>query len=339
LTAQLVDIASVSGDEQRLADAVEQALQLPHLTVERVGNNVVARTDLGRDRRVLLAGHLDTVPLADNLPSRLEGDLLYGCGTSDMKSGDAVLLHLAATLADPAYDVTYVLYDNEEVAADLNGLGQLVSRHRDWLDADLAVLMEPTNGLIEAGCQGTLRVDIALSGRRAHSARSWLGANAIHAAAPVLAALSSYQARDVDIDGCVYKEGLQAVAIAGGVAGNVVPDAATVTVNFRFAPDRSEEQALQHVRELFDGYELTVTDSSGGALPGLTAPAARHFVDAVGERPVAKYGWTDVARFSALGIPALNYGPGDPNLAHTREEHVDLRLVTKAADLLRSYLA
>jgi succinyl-diaminopimelate desuccinylase len=339
LTAQLVDVASVSGDEQRLADAVEQALQLPHLAVERVGNNVVARTDLGRDRRVLLAGHLDTVPLADNLPSRLEGDLLYGCGTSDMKSGDAVLLHLAATLADPAYDVTYVLYDNEEVAADLNGLGQLVSRHRDWLDADLAVLMEPTNGLIEAGCQGTLRVDIALSGRRAHSARSWLGANAIHAAAPVLAALSSYQARDVDIDGCVYKEGLQAVAIAGGVAGNVVPDAATVTVNFRFAPDRSEEQALQHVRELFDGYELTVTDSSGGALPGLTAPAARHFVDAVGERPVAKYGWTDVARFSALGIPALNYGPGDPNLAHTREEHVDLRLVTKAADLLRSYLA
>jgi succinyl-diaminopimelate desuccinylase len=339
LTAQLVDIASVSGDEQRLADAVEQALQLPHLAVERVGNNVVARTDLGRDRRVLLAGHLDTVPLADNLPSRLEGDLLYGCGTSDMKSGDAVLLHLAATLADPAYDVTYVLYDNEEVAADLNGLGQLVSRHRDWLDADLAVLMEPTNGLIEAGCQGTLRVDIALSGRRAHSARSWLGDNAIHAAAPVLAALSSYQARDVDIDGCVYKEGLQAVAIAGGVAGNVVPDAATVTVNFRFAPDRSEEQALQHVRELFDGYDLTLTDSSGGALPGLTAPAARHFVDAVGERPVAKYGWTDVARFSALGIPALNYGPGDPNLAHTREEHVDLRLVTKAADLLRSYLA
>jgi succinyl-diaminopimelate desuccinylase len=339
LTAQLVDIASVSGDEQRLADVVEQALQLPHLTVDRVGNNVVARTGLGRDRRVLLAGHLDTVPLADNLPSRLDGDLLYGCGTSDMKSGDAVLLHLAATLADPAYDVTYVLYDNEEVAADLNGLGRLVSEHRDWLDADLAVLMEPTNGLIEAGCQGTLRVDIALSGRRAHSARSWLGDNAIHAAAPVLAALSAYQARDVDIDGCVYKEGLQAVAIAGGVAGNVVPDAATVAVNFRFAPDRSEEQALQHVREVFDGYDLTVTDSSGGALPGLTAPAARHFVDAVGERPVAKYGWTDVARFSALGIPALNYGPGDPNLAHTREEHVDLRLVTKAADLLRSYLA
>ena len=339
LTAQLVDVESVSGNEAALADLVEQALQLPHLTVDRMGNNVVARTRLGRDRTVLLAGHLDTVPIADNVPSRREGGLLFGCGTSDMKSGVAVILHLAATLASPAYDVTYVLYDNEEVAAEDNGLGHLVRERRDWLEADLAVLMEPTNGLIEAGCQGTLRVDIPLTGRRAHSARSWLGENAIHAAAPVLATLSAYHPRDVDIDGCVYKEGLQAVAISGGVAGNVVPDEAKVTVNFRFAPDRSEEQALAHVREVFDGYELTVTDSSPGALPGLKAAAAQHFVDAVGEVPVAKYGWTDVARFSELGIPALNYGPGDPNLAHTRDEHVDLRLVTKATDLLRSYLA
>ena len=339
LTAQLVDVPSVSGDEARLADLVEQALALDHLRVDRVGNNVVARTQLGRERRVLLAGHLDTVPIADNVPSRREGDLLHGCGTSDMKSGDAVLLHLAATLTEPAYDVTYVLYDCEEVEASRNGLAHLVRDHRDWLEADLAILMEPTNGLIEAGCQGTLRVEIPLQGKRSHSARSWLGRNAIHAAAPVLAALATYEPRDVDIDGCVYREGLQAVAIRGGVAGNVVPDEATVTVNFRFAPDRSEAEALAHVQEVFPGYELVLTDSSGGALPGLTAPATRHFVEAVGEKPVAKYGWTDVARFSALGIPALNFGPGDPNLAHTREEHCDLRLVTRAADVLRAYLA
>ena len=339
LTAQLVDVESVSGAEERLADLVQQALTLDHLTVERVGNNVVARTHLGRERRVLLAGHLDTVPVADNVPSRREGDLLYGCGTSDMKSGDAVILHLAATLTQPAYDVTYVLYDCEEVEATRNGLAHLVRDHRDWLAADLAILMEPTNGLIEAGCQGTLRVDIPLHGKRAHSARSWLGSNAIHAAAPVLQALASYQPRDVDIDGCVYKEGLQAVAIRGGIAGNVIPDEARVSVNFRFAPDRTEEQALAHVQEVFSGYELVLTDSSGGALPGLTAPATQHFVAAVGEKPVAKYGWTDVARFSALGIPALNFGPGDPNLAHTREEHCDTRLVTRAADLLRAYLA
>jgi succinyl-diaminopimelate desuccinylase len=340
LTAQLVDIESVSGDEAHLADLVEGALRgLPHLGVERQGNNVVARTQLGRDRRVLLAGHLDTVPIADNLPSRVEGDLMYGCGTSDMKSGDAVLLHLAATMTDPSYDLTFVLYDNEEVAASSNGLGHLVRDNRGWLEADLAILMEPTNGQVEAGCQGTLRVDIPLAGRRAHSARSWLGDNAIHAAAPVLALLKAYQARDVDIDGCVYKEGLQAVGIAGGHAGNVIPDACTVTVNFRFAPDRTEQQAFQHVQDVFTGYQVILTDSSGGALPGLTEPAAQHFVQAVGETPLAKYGWTDVARFSALGIPALNYGPGDPNLAHTREEHVDVRQITRAAQVLRGYLA
>jgi succinyl-diaminopimelate desuccinylase len=340
LTAALVDVESVSGDEARLADLVHEALaEQPHLKVERVGNNVVARTELGRDRRVLLAGHLDTVPVADNLPSRRDGDLLHGCGTSDMKSGDAVLLHLAATLADPAYDVTYVLYDNEEVEAERNGLNHLARDHRDWLQADLAILMEPTSGQVEAGCQGTLRVRVDVSGRRAHSARSWLGVNAIHAAAPVLQRLAEHVAREVDIDGCVYREGLQAVAIDGGVAGNVVPDACSVTVNFRFAPDRSEEQALAYVREVLSGYDTVLLDSAPGALPGLGEPAAQHFVTAVGATPVAKYGWTDVARFAALGIPALNYGPGDPNLAHTREEHVDVRQITRAADALRSYLS
>jgi succinyl-diaminopimelate desuccinylase len=339
LTAALVDVESVSGNEGALAGLVHEALLKTNLTVERVGNNVLARTELGRERRVLLAGHLDTVPIAGNLPSRREGDLLYGCGTSDMKSGDAVLLHLAATLTDPAYDVTFVLYDNEEVDASRNGLGHLVRDHRSWLDADLAVLMEPTSGQVEAGCQGTLRVRIDLVGRRAHSARSWLGVNAIHAAAPVLQRLSEYVARDVDIDGCLYREGLQAVAVTGGVAGNVVPDAASVTVNFRFAPDRSEEQALDHVQRVFAGYDLVLLDSAGGALPGLSQPATRHFVEAVGETPVAKFGWTDVARFSALGIPALNYGPGDPNLAHTRDEHVDVREITKATALLRAYLS
>jgi succinyl-diaminopimelate desuccinylase len=339
LTAALVDIESVSGDEERLADLVHtELLARAHLTVTRQGNNLVARTDLGRDRRVLLAGHLDTVPIADNVPSRREGDLLFGCGTSDMKSGDAVLLHLAATLAAPSYDLTFVLYDNEEVEASRNGLGTLVRDHRDLLQSDLAILMEPTSGQVEAGCQGTLRVEIALQGKRAHSARSWLGDNAIHAAAPVLQVLKAYQARDVDIDGCVFREGLQAVRIEGGHAGNVVPDSCTVTVNFRFAPDRSEAQALEHVREVFAGYDVTLTDSSGGALPGLTQPAAQHFVAAVGEAPVAKYGWTDVARFAALGIPALNFGPGDPNLAHTREEHVDVRQITRATELLRGYL-
>jgi len=340
LTAALVDVPSVSGDEAALADAVQAALaaQAPHLELLRSGQAVLARTRLGRARRVLLAGHLDTVPIADNVPSRREGGTLYGCGTSDMKSGVAVMTHLAASLAEPAHDVTLVLYDCEEVEAARNGLGRLEREHRDWLDADLALLGEPTAGQVEAGCQGTLRVVLRTTGRRAHSARSWLGANAIHAVAPVLARLERYSAREVEIDGCRYREGLQAVRIAGGVAGNVVPDACEVTVNFRFAPDRSLDDARAHVAEVFDGFDLTETDAAPGALPGLGEPAAADFVAATGTTPVAKYGWTDVARFAALGIPALNFGPGDPNLAHTREESVPVEAVTAAADVLRAYL-
>jgi succinyl-diaminopimelate desuccinylase len=340
LTAALVDVPSVSGSEQRLADLVHEALAaLPHLTVVRDGNNLVARTDLGREQRVLLAGHLDTVPIADNVPSHLDGQILHGCGTSDMKSGDAVLLHLAATLPSPSYDLTFVLYDNEEVEADKNGLKRLVETRRDLLEADLAVLMEPTSGQVEAGCQGTLRVRVRIPGRRAHSARGWLGDNAIHAAAPLLTTLGAYDPRSIEIDGCTYREGLNAVAITGGVAGNVIPDETTVTVNFRFAPDRSEQQAYDHVRAVLAGYEVELTDSAPGALPGLSAPAAQHFVAAIGTTPVAKYGWTDVARFAALGIPAVNFGPGDPNLAHTREEHVVTSRIVDAERALRSYLS
>jgi succinyl-diaminopimelate desuccinylase len=340
LTAALVDVPSVSGTEEPLADLVHAALSaVPTLTVVREGNNVVARTELGRERRVLLAGHLDTVPIADNVPSRRDGGRLYGCGTSDMKSGDAVLLHLAATLPDPAYDLTFVLYDNEEVEADKNGLGRLVERHRSLLEADLAVLMEPTDGQVEAGCQGTLRVRVTIPGRRAHSARGWLGENAIHAAAPLLTMLVRYDARSVEIDGCTYREGLNAVRIDGGVAGNVVPDACTVLVNFRFAPDRTEAQAYDHVRSALAPYEVELVDSAPGALPGLSAPTAAHFVAAMPGQPVAKYGWTDVARFASLGIPAVNFGPGDPNLAHTREEHVETARITAAERALRAYLS
>jgi succinyl-diaminopimelate desuccinylase len=327
LTAALVDVASVSGDETALADLVEAALRAcPALAVERDGNVVLARTELGRDQRLVLAGHLDTVPIAANLPSRVEGERLYGCGTTDMKSGVAVLLriaHLVGTGAlDPRVDLSFVCYDCEEVEAARNGLGRLARERPQALAADLAVLLEPTDGLIEGGCQGTLRVVVDVPGVRAHSARSWLGTNAIHAAAPVLQRLGEYRAREVEVDGLVYREGLNAVAIAGGVAGNVVPDRCTVTVNYRFAPDRSEAEALAHVREVFTGYDVELTDSAPGARPGLDGVLARSIVAAVGGEARAKLGWTDVARFGELGIPAVNLGPGDPNLAHKADEHV-----------------
>lgn len=345
VTAQLVDIPSVSGAEQVLADVVEQALRgLPHLTVVRDGDAVVARTDLGRAERVVLAGHLDTVPIADNLPSRVDGTRLYGCGTSDMKAGVAVQLRLAAHLAAPNRDITYVFYDNEEVEAARNGLGRLARLHPEWLAADFAVLMEPTGGVVEGGCQGTMRVRVTTAGVRAHSARSWLGDNAIHKAAPILAALEAYEPRVALIDGLEYREGLNAVGIDGGVAGNVIPDACSVLVNFRFAPDRSEADAEAHLREVFApavarGATIEVTDSAPGALPGLDRPSAAAFVAAVGGEPRAKVAWTDVARFSALGVPAVNYGPGDPALAHTRGEYVDIAAVGEAEERLRAWLS
>lgn len=339
LTEQLVNIESVSRNEQEIADAVEEALRaLPYLTVDRVGHTVVARTELGRGERVVIAGHLDTVPVNDNLPARREGDLLHGLGTCDMKGGDAVILRLAATVPEPVRDVTYILYEAEEIDAQYNGLRLLAEARSDLMAADFAILMEPSNAVVEAGCQGTLRVEVRTTGERAHSARSWRGVNAIHGAAEVLRRLNEYDARRPLIDGLEYREGLNAVFIRGGVAGNVLPDECVVEVNFRFAPDRSEAEAEAFVREFFDGFDVTLTDSAPGALPGLDVPAAKAFVEAVGGEVNPKFGWTDVARFSALGVPAVNFGPGDPMYAHKQDEHVPVEHITRCEDRLRRWL-
>ncbi len=340
LTRALVDIPSVSGSERDLADGIEAALRaMDRLDVRRDGDAVVARTTLGRAERIVLAGHVDTVPVAGNLPSHHDGDRLYGCGTSDMKSGVAVMLRLAQTIAEPVRDVTWIFYDNEEVESARNGLARLARNDRSLLYGDIAVLLEPTGGVVEAGCQGTLRMGVRTVGQRAHSARSWLGSNAIHAAAPVLARLENYVARTVDIDGCTYREGLNAVRINGGVAGNVIPDVCEVEVNFRFAPDRGEDEAAAHVTEVFDGFELALIDSAAGALPGLADPAAAEFVAALGAPVRAKLGWTDVARFAAFGIPAVNFGPGDPNQAHKSDEHVEMTKIGESEQVLAAYLS
>ena len=339
LTEQLVNIESVSGNEDEIADAVESELKaLAHLEVTRHGNTVVARTHHGHPERVVIAGHLDTVPLNHNLPARRDAENLHGLGTCDMKGGVAVALRIAATMAETNRDITFLFYECEEVEAARNGLKLLGDSHPELLEADFAILMEPSDGLVEAGCQGTMRVDVVTHGERAHSARGWKGVNAIHAAADVLDRLKAYEPRRPVIDGLEYREGLNAVFINGGVAGNVLPDRCTVSVNFRFAPDRSEEQALAHMREVFDGFDILVSDSAPAAMPGLSVPAAAAFVEAVGGLANPKFGWTDVARFSALGIPAVNYGPGDPLLAHKQEEFVPIEQLHRVEKQLRDWL-
>jgi succinyl-diaminopimelate desuccinylase len=249
-----------------------------------------------------------------------------------------VILKLAASVPEPDRDVTYLLYEGEEIESEYNGLGRLAVSDPDLMRADFAILMEPSDGVVEAGCQGTMRVDVRVPGERSHSARSWKGVNAIHEATPVLQRLSAYDARRPEIDGLTYREGLNAVGITGGVAGNVLPDLCTVSVNYRFAPDRSEAEAEAFVRTFFEGYDVLVTDSAPGALPGLDRPAAREFVDAVGGTVNPKFGWTDVSRFSALGVPAVNFGPGDPMLAHKQEEFVPIDQIHHCEKVLRRWL-
>lgn len=355
LTAALIDINSVSANEKELADAVEHALRkIPQLTVVRDGDSIIARTALGRPERVILAGHLDTVPLPTTegalgtvpsfWPSGAPGEgLLYGRGTTDMKGGVAVQLALAATMfdggAEPGKDVTFVFYDHEEVEAVKSGLGRLVRNHGGLLDGDFAILLEPTHGTVEGGCNGTMRFEATTIGEAAHSARAWMGSNAIHAAAPILARLAAYEPATINVDGLDYRESLNAVKIHGGTAGNVIPDRCVVEINYRFAPDKTPDQAEAHVRELLDGFDVVKTDSAAGARPGLNHPAAASFVAAVGAEPKPKYGWTDVARFSELGIPAVNFGPGDPLLAHKDNEHVDADAVRECLRALRTWLA
>ena len=342
LTAALCDIESVSGNEQQIADAVETVLRpLSHLVVTRDGHTVIARTNLGRSERVVLAGHLDTVPLTDppNLPAHRDGEHLVGRGTCDMKGGVAVQLRLAAQLSEPSRDITYVFYDCEEVEAVRNGLARVGRNSPELLQADFAVLLEPTNGAVEGGCNGSLRVDVTARGRAAHSARPWNGLNAIHEAASILGRLVAYETQTVEVDGLEYREAMSAVGIRGGVAGNVIPDECVVTVNYRFAPNKSGAQALAHVRELFEGYAVELTDTADGARPGLHLPAARAFVEALALPVHAKEGWTDVARFSELSIPAVNFGPGDPNLAHHDQESCPVQQLVDAEAALLRWLA
>jgi succinyl-diaminopimelate desuccinylase len=329
LTAALINTPSPSFGEAALCDAIEAELRaVPWLEVDRVGDNVVARTTQGHDRRLILAGHTDTVPANDNDTAVVDGDRLYGLGSSDMKGGLAVMLELARTVAAPVLDVTYVFYAREEVGAEHSGLGELFSLRPDLLVGDVALLGEPTSAAIEAGCQGTMRVVVTLRGDRAHTARPWMGRNAIHRLAGLLADLDGYAERRPVIEGCEFREAMQAVAVAGGVAGNVVPDLAEVTINHRFAPDRTIAEAQAHVMQvlepwLTDGDSVEVVDAASGAWPAVGDPVVATLVQRNNLEVRAKLGWTDAARFSAAGIPAANFGPGDATLAHTASEYLE----------------
>jgi succinyl-diaminopimelate desuccinylase len=342
-TAALVAIPSLSHDEGAMADLVEAQLRAcDWLSVERLGHNVVARTTLGRAQRLVLAGHLDTVPANGNETARVEGDTLWGLGASDMKGGLAVMLDLATATPAPSVDLTWCFYAAEEVGRADSGLLVLWEQRPDLLAGDAALLGEPTGALVEAGCQGTMRVRVDLIGVRAHTSRPFTGRNAIHRLGPLLSAISEWEGRSVVLDGCAFAEQLQVVSVSGGVAANVVPDLASVTVNFRFAPDRTGAEAAAYVRQLLapfvneaDGDRVELLDSADGAPPSLDHPLLGALVEITQAAPRAKVGWTDVASFWEHGVPAANFGPGDPLLAH----HPDERVTRAQLEATRAALA
>lgn len=357
LTEQLVDIYSESHHEQDIVDALEPALRtIDNVEVIRRGNTLVARTHRNLGERVVLAGHIDTVPPADNVPSRrgpdpdTGADTIFGLGSVDMKSGDACYIHAFASLAnspDLQCDLTLVLYEGEEVATKYNGLHHLAEESPELLQGNLALLGEPSAGKIEAGCQGTIRVKVTAHGERAHSARSWLGHNALHDLARVLVRVADYEPQQVEIDGLTYREGLNAVVAESGVATNTIPDEAWAFINFRYAPNRTVDEALAHTFEVLgvgtpdhpsDGFSVEVDDAAAGALPGLDQPTAAALVAATGGNVGPKYGWTDVSRFSGLGVPAVNFGPGNPGLCHTKDERCPVADIEQVSEQLVAFL-
>jgi len=344
LTSTLIAVPSVSFEEGPLTELIQAELsQLAHLELTRVGDNLVARTQLGRSTRVVLAGHTDTVPVNGNAVPRLDGDVLWGLGAADMKGGLAVMLELARLHEAPAVDVTYVFYAREEVAAADSGLGELFELRPDLLEGDVAFLGEPTDGEIEAGCQGTMRFRVRLAGHRSHIARAWMGRNAIHRLGGLLTAISEYEPRQPEILGCQFHEALQVVRVEGGVAGNVVPDSAEIDLSHRFAPDRTPAEAEAHVRSVLaphleDGDELELVDMSPAAAPAVDHPCVAALIERHGLGVRGKLGWTDVARFTAHGIPAVNLGPGDSTLAHAPEEHLRRDSIDRAYSVLDDLL-
>lgn len=344
-TAELIAIPSESFNEQKLVAELERRLRAVRwLEVTRVGDNLVARTDLGHSQRILIGGHSDTVPANGNERPKFEGERVYGLGASDMKGGLAVILALAETIPNPSADVTYLIYAREEVALRHNGLRELFAERPDLCAADVAVLCEPTGSVLEAGCQGTARFRLTLAGERAHTARAWMGKNAIHRLEPILGLITSYEPRQPVLMGCEYHEALQCVFVEGGVAGNVVPDEVTLTIGHRFAPDRNVDDAEGHVRSILapllsEDDTLVRTDASEGAMPGLDHPLLAALIERNSLAVRAKLGWTDVAFFAERSIPAVNFGPGDAPLAHTAGEWVDRSSLTRAFEVLKDLVS
>ncbi len=342
----MVSIPSVSHAEKEIADFVEDLLgTYPYLRLRRIGNNIAATAERGFERKVILAGHLDTVPVA-GLEASLAPDAVSGRGSVDMKGGLAVLIRLAANAESFPLNTAFIFYAKEEVKRLDSGLLEIEQAAPELLTGNLAVLAEPTNTHVELGCQGVMRVVVRLGGKSAHSARPWAGVNAIHRLGVLLERVNSFGRREIGVDGLLYAESLQAVKIEGGTGKNVVPDQAAVTLSYRFSPASDTESAYAFLCKTFEdvidpelGDEITVEEAAPSALPHLFQDGVQKLIALTGKEPVAKLGWTDVAFFSERGIASVNFGPGDAEMAHGPREVIGTEQLENCYAVLRQFLS
>ena len=339
----LVNIPSETGNEAAIAEWVAHRVgALRHGTLSRSGHSVVWRAARGGRPHVVLAGHLDTVPAQGNATARRRNGSLYGLGTTDMKSGDTVMLALLETLSpdDLRVDLTAVFYDAEEGPRERNGLTRLLADMSFLRDADLAILLEPTALRVELGCNGALNAEVRATGKSAHSARPWTGVNAVERAAPWLAEITRFPVTPVAVEGLTFHETLQVTTLRAGRARNVIPDELVANLNYRFPPDRTLADAEARVRALVPAeFETRVVDAAPPGRVCASDPEVRAFVDRFGVEVAGKQGWTDVAQFTAAGVPAFNFGPGIPELAHQADEHCPVENLEVAYRWLRAFLS
>jgi succinyl-diaminopimelate desuccinylase len=336
-TLELVDIPSVSRAEAELMAFVKARLSLEPVWADE---DVLFATTPRTERELLvLAGHLDTVPAQDNLPGRIERDAVAGLGASDMKGGLAVMLELAdwARDAELHLDLGFLFFTREELPADESPVPAFLADCAAAREAALVIVLEPTDNEIHAGCLGNLSASLTFRGTSAHSARPWLGENAIHRAAAALAPLADTEPVDVEVEGLVFREVLSVVAIEGGIADNVIPDRCTARLNYRYAPGRTREQAEARVRELADGAELKILGNSPPAHVVVDRPLVRGLQEAGRFAIEPKQAWTPVAQFAEAGLDAINLGPGATRFAHTADEQVQIAELVRTYDSLRRF--
>ncbi len=346
-TLELVQVRSVSGNEAAIVRVVREMAPAGG-AYELVDDEDTCSVYLPAKRRpgaplVLVAGHLDTVPLAGSAPGRREGDVVHGRGAADQKGGIAVMLELMALGAMGALpsdlDIGFVFFGREEVG--VSALAPCLKRNPELGEAALAIVTEPTGNAVEAGCVGNIVARVVVRGEAAHSARPWLGRNAIHEAVQTFAPIADLPVRDVELDGLIYREAVSLTAITGGAAANVIPDLVEATVNMRYAPDRSATAAEAWLHELVPScgnVRLEVQSNARAARPSLASPFVQRLIAACDLPVRPKQAWTPVAEFAAAGIDAVNLGPGDPSLAHRDDERVTGAALARCIDVLRAFI-